>query len=196
MSKGKKIALFAIFAAIVIVVQILSTVVGKIFVIVAPTLAFVPILLAVITLGLWQGVGLGAVFSLVAMIFVVTGYDSFSYLMFSDQPVLTILLIFVKGCAAPLVAGLVYNALKFKLPKVSIWITSALLPIVNTGIFCIGTLLFYRGFLLNIFPSNGVFYTVFISLCGINFIVEFFVNLILTPVITDVKKVVENNNLV
>lgn len=196
MSKSKKLAFFAIFVALVIVVQVLSTVIGKLFGIVAPTLAFVPILIAIVILGFWQGVALGAVFSTVVLIFTVTGYDSFSLLIFQDQPILTIIMIYAKGCLAPAVAYLVYKALKNKMPKGSIWIASLLLPIVNTGIFCVGMLLFYRGFLLNVdipsFKGHNIFFIVFIALAGVNFLIEFFVNIILTPVVTDVKKVFDS----
>ena len=80
------------------------------------------------------------------------------------------------------------------MPKGSIWIASFLLPIVNTGIFCIGMLLFYKGTLSKIPDFNGLnfVYVVFISLAGINFLIEFFVNVILTPVIIDVKKVFDS----
>ena len=194
MSKSKKLAFFAIFVALVIIIQVLSTVIGKLFLITAPTLAFVPILLAIVTLGFWQGFALGAVFSTVVMVFNVSGYDGGAYAMFAYSPVLTILLIYVKGCLAPVVAGLVYKALKNKMPKGSIWISSALLPVVNTGVFCVGMLLFYRGYLS---PDNAMgfkdyFYTVFIVIAGVNFLIEFFVNIILTPVVTDVKKVFDS----
>ena len=124
MSKSKKIAFFAVFVALVIVVQVLSTVIGKVFAVVAPTLVFVPILIAIVTLGFWQGVALGAVFSTVVLIFTLTGTDSFSLMVFQDQPVLTVIMIYAKGCLAPVVAGLVYKALKNKMPKGSIVIKS------------------------------------------------------------------------
>lgn len=191
MSAAKMIAFLGIYIALVIVVQSLSTVIGKLFSVVAPTLAFVPILLAIITLGVWQGVVLGAVFSTVVLIFGLTGVDGFTSFVIQDQPALTIILIYLKGCLAPLVAGLVYKVLKDKMPKGSIWIASFLLPIVNTGIFCIGMLLFYKGTLSKIPDFNGLnmVYIVFISLAGVNFLVEFFANVILTPVVTDVKKI-------
>ena len=61
------------------------------------------------------------------------------------------------------------------MPKGSIWISSALLPVVNTGVFCVGMLLFYRGYLS---PDNAMgfkdyFYTVFIVIAGVNFLIEF-----------------------
>ena len=189
MSLSKQLAFLAIFVALVVVIQVLSTVLGKIFMVVAPTLVFVPILIAIVTLGFWQGVLLGGVFSTVVLIFTVTGYDSFSLLIFQDQPVLTVIMIYAQGCLAPVIAGLVYNALKNKMEKGSIWIASLLLPVVNTGVFCLGMLVFYKGFLVETFKSDNVFYIVFITLAGVNFLVEFFANVILTPVVTDVKKI-------
>lgn len=196
MSKSKKIAFFAVFVALVIVVQVLSTVLGQFFRIVAPTLAFVPILLAIVTLGYWQGVALGAVFSTVVLIFTASGYDPGSYAIFNYSPVLTVLLIYVKGCLAPVVAGIIYKVLKNKMPKGSIWVCSAILPIINTGVFCLGMLLFYRGYfrLQNITDFKGILYTVFIAIAGVNFLIEFFINIILTPVVTDVKKVFDKGN--
>lgn len=188
MSKSKKIAYMALFTALVIILQCISTIVGKVFLVTPPTLAFVPILLAIVVFGIWEGVYLGGVFSLVVLIFGLTGYDAFTYGMIQYMPLVTILLIFVKGMVAPLVACFVYNLLKKAMPKVAIWIASALLPIVNTGVFCLGAFLF-KSHLYAIGLQGNIFAIIFLTLAGTNFLIEFIVNVVVTPAVIVVKRV-------
>ena len=187
MTKTKKITYLAVLSALVIVLQCISTVLGATWKVV-PTLALIPIILGAIILGVWQGAFLGFVFSTVVFIFGISGYDAFTYAMIQYNPVLTIFLIYFKGCLAAFVAGLVYKFTKNKLPKASVWFASALCPIINTLTFCLALFL-YVPFINDLGLDGNLMYTVFITFAGVNFLIEFALNLILTPAVITVRNV-------
>ena len=147
MTKSKRITYLAIFSALVIVLQSFTSFIGvngiwK----VAPTFALIPIVLGGVILGVWQGAFLGFVFSTVVLIFGLTGYDLFTNGMIQYNPILAVLLIYAKGCCAGFVSALVYRLMKNKFPKLSVWFSSALCPLVNTGLFCVGAFFFKNYF--------------------------------------------------
>ena len=187
MKESKQITYRAILTAIVIVLQCVSTVIGVSWRVV-PTLALIPIVLGVIVLGTWQGVFLGFVFSSVVLMFGLSGYDAGTYAMIQYNPILSILLIYVKGCVAPLVAGIAYKLTKKAYPRASIWIASALCPIVNTLLYCLG-MFFFLDFLREAGYNQNALYLVFLFLPGINFVLEFILNMVLTPVVIRVNTI-------
>lgn len=187
MTKSKQITYLAILSALVIIFQCIATVLGVTWRVV-PTLALIPIILGVVILGVWQGTFLGFVFSTVVFIFGVSGYDAGTYSMIQYNPVLATLLIYVKGCAAPFVSGMVYNLMKNKYPNASVWVASALCPIVNTAIYCFG-MFFFLDFLRASGFNQNAMYLIFIFLPGVNFLIEFTLNLVLTPAVVTVNRV-------
>ncbi len=187
MTKSKRITYLAILSALVILFQCMATVIGVTWKVV-PTLALIPIILGVVILGVWEGTFLGFVFSTVVFIFGISGYDAGTYAMIQYKPVLATLLIFVKGCMAPFVAGIVYKLTKNKLPRASIWIASALCPIVNTLLYCLG-MFFFLDFLRGAGYNQNAMYLVFIVLPGVNFLIEFTLNIVLTPAIVRVSSI-------
>lgn len=187
MTKSKQITYLAILSSLVIIFQCIATVLGVTWRVV-PTLALIPIILGVVMLGVWQGTFLGFVFSSVVFIFGISGYDAGTYAMIQYKPVLATLLIYVKGCAAPFVSGIVYNLLKNKFPKASVWVASALCPIVNTALYCFG-MFFFLDFLRAGGMNQNAMYLIFIFLPGVNFLIEFTLNLVLTPAVVTVNRV-------
>ena len=63
---------------------------------------------------------------------------------------------------------------------------AVLCPVVNTGIFIIGMMLFYMSTLESWAGGQAVIYYVIFGLTGINFLVELAVNLILSSGITSI----------
>lgn len=151
------------------------------------SLVLIPIVLGSCILGPLSGAFLGFVFSLIVFIYGVTGADTFTFIMFGANPFATILIIFTKGILAGLVPGLLFKLLAPKNEKVAIVIAALSAPIVNTAIFVLFTLIFGSSFAAA-FVNNGfiesataLVYFLFIGCAGINFIVEFCVNLIAIP---------------
>lgn len=194
---AKNIAYLAVLLALVIVLQIWG---GLIRIGTTPlSFVLVPIVLGGILLGVWAGCFLGFVFGLITLLMGLAA-DPFTSYLFASSPVMTILICLVKGTAAGLVPALVYKALKNKNSYVAIFLAAACAPIANTGIFIIGCLIIsgtMTGW-MEYAVSQGWMETVqalpyylFIVLAGINFIIEFAINLILAPAIHRVVIVVE-----
>lgn len=99
------------------------------------------------------------------------------------NPAATVLICFLKCTLAGVAAGYVYKLLKNKNKLVALIVASILVPIINTGIFAIGSLIFFRSFLESgiseKFPNIGAFLIFGIILW--NFIFEFASSLILGP---------------
>ena len=174
-----------VLMALVIVLQVFagSIKVGP----VSFTLSLVPIVLGAILYGPVVGAFLGGVFGLVVTVATVTGADPGAYMMFEKLPVLTVILCLVKGIAAGLVAGLICRAFeKIGRSVPGIILAAVACPIVNTGLFCVFLLAFYRdvaaAWMGGTTYSNLLVY-VLLGIVGVNFLVELGVNVILAPAI-------------
>ena len=90
------------------------------------------------------------------------------------SPVGTVIACLLKCTIAGLVAGLLFKLFKNKNNLIGLIISSLLVPIINTGIFSVVCLLFFRPFLESgvseTFPNIGAF--LIFGVIGINFIVE------------------------
>lgn len=181
----------ALFAALVVILQTFVAIPLGMFTI---TLTLVPIMLGAILFGPASGAFLGGVFGVVVAIQVVTGAaGALSSAMFLQTPVVTIVLCLLKGIAAGWVSGIVYRALANKEKKKTGVILSAVsCPIVNTGIFALGLFVFYSG-LINTWAIDNAFANAFtfvmIGCIGLNFLVEFAVNVLLIPVVLRVIQI-------
>ena len=153
-------------------------------------------MLGAILFGPLSGAVLGGVFGVVVAIQVATGAAGYaSSVMLAQAPVITVVLCILKGAVAGLVSGLIYEAvIKFKKPELAVILSAVACPIVNTGIFCIGLAVFYNN-LLNAWALDGNFANAFtfiiLGLIGLNFLVEFTVNVLLIPVALRMIKIVK-----
>lgn len=184
----------AILAAFVIVLQFFVSIPIGAFTI---TLTLVPIMIGAILFGPATGALLGGIFGGVVSIQVVTGAAGIiSLTMFQYTPVVTIALCMLKGIAAGWIAGLIYRLFE-KLQKTMLGTVLAAVacPIVNTGLFAIGMLIFYQTLLrqwaIDYEYASAVSFLM-IGMIGLNFVVEFACNVVLIPavmrIITVVKK--------
>ncbi len=172
-------------AAVVIVLQVFCT-----FVKIGPfpfTLALTPIIIGAAIYGWRCGAFLGFIFS--ATVFIMgLGPDGGTLIpMIQYNLPATVVLCFLKGTAAGAVAGLVYKPLSKKSPMAAALTASALTPIVNTGIFALGMMSIFYGFLSGAATANGSSSPLgflYLTVIGLNFIVEFLVNIALGSVIT------------
>lgn len=62
---------------------------------------------------------------------------------------------------------------------------------MNTGIFCLGLILFFRPILISWAGGTDVLYYIIFSLLGINFLVELGVNIVLSPIVVRILKAVK-----
>lgn len=192
--KTYKLVGLAILTALIIVVQVLAS-----FFPMKPvsiTLALIPIVIGAAIYGKGAGAYLGAVFSVVVVLMCIFGVDLGGAMLWNANPFLCIVVCMLKGTAAGFCSGVVYRAVSKKNSTVAAALAGIVSPIVNTGIFILGLLLFFRPVLevwaLDKGYTDIVFYSLFI-LAGINFIIELGVNLIVNPVIVRVVNVVQKN---
>ena len=189
----RKLIYTAMFAAVVVVLQMFVSIPVGMFTI---TLTLVPVMLGAILFGPASGAILGGVFGVVVAIQVITGAAGpASTTMLLQAPVVTVMLCILKGVAAGWVSGLVYQAvMKINKPQLAVILSAVACPIVNTGIFCLGLTVFYNN-LLNEWAIAGEFANaitfIFLGLIGLNFVIEFAINVLLIPVALRMIKIVK-----
>ena len=177
----------ALLAALVVVLQ---TVASNIKVGPIPiTLTLVPIVIGAVLYGSGAGALLGAIFGLVTAVAGLTGYDAGTQALIQASPIWTILTCFVKATAAGWVAGLVYRALRKK-QTLGCVLAAMSAPVVNTGIFLLAMTTVLRSSLEAWAGGTDMVYYVFVVLTGVNFLVEFGVNAVLSAAIARIVKAV------
>lgn len=188
----QRLVVTAILAAIVIVLQIFVSIPIGSFTI---TLTLVPIMIGAILLGPSCGAFLGGVFGITVSIQVVTGAAGvLSFAMFEQKPVITIAICLLKGILAGLCSGWIFKLFeKLKKEKLGVILSAAACPIVNTGIFVTALFVFYYA-LMSQFAAEtsfaGAAAFIFIGIVGLNFVVEFAINVLLIPVVLRVIHIV------
>ena len=198
----------AIFAAIVVVVQLVGGAVkiGP----VSFSLVLVPIVIGGIIMGPASGAVLGLVFGVITLINGLTGADPFTFILLTSGvkgAIITPLICLVKATAAGYIAALIYKLFKNAANKrpagqgnglkiAGTFMAAAAAPIVNTGLFILGALTLSDVLAAN-FVAEGttVIYFLIIGCAGVNFIVEFLVNLVLAPGIYQIARAVSKGRV-
>lgn len=183
--KTLKLVQLGILLALVIVLQSISSV-G----VVTLCLCLIPITLGSMLLGWKYGAGLGAAFGVVAAFWGIIGKDFFTFLLFSVNPVMTILICLVKGTLAGIMPGLIYKwlsgAFKFKAGGLVAGIIASIsAPVANTGIFALGCFIIKNDIInvagqLSLDTSNFVT-LIFGTLISVNFFIELAINVVFSP---------------
>ena len=192
-NKISRMVQLAVLLAIVIFLQCFlgSIVVGA----TSFSVVLVPIVVGAILLGPGAGALLGFAFGLVVLIRGITGQDAFTNLLFVAQPLFTALICLGKGTAAGWVAGVVYKLLAKGSGFWASVAAAAVAPVVNTGLFILGGLTLVKGTLeanLGALGADSVLFFLVVICAGVNFLVEFAVNMVLSPAIYRVIRVLKN----
>lgn len=159
------------------------------------SLVLIPVVIGSVILGAKGGAILGAVFGLVVVIQCAMGIDAGGAILMSINPFLTVLICMVKGTAAGFVPGLVYRAIVGDKQDakardiVGAVVAAVSAPIVNTGLFIIGLSAFFNSTLVEWAGGANVMLYIITGLVGINFLIEFFINVIVSPAISTIIKV-------
>jgi len=189
-AKLRRMVTIALLMAVVIVLQIICT-----FIKFGPfsiTLALTPIVIGAAIFGWKTGAFLGFIFSIVVYFTGLMGWDGgFVLALTAESAIGTMLLCLVKGTAAGAVAGLLYQPLTRKSPKYASLAVSIAAPLTNTGLFAVGILTVFYGFLSNTASAAGEnpIGLLFLGWIGLNFIVEFVVNVMCSSVITQLVNI-------
>lgn len=183
----RKLTGLSIFTAIVVVLQVLCT-----FVKFGPfsiTLALAPIIIGAAVYGKNTGAYLGFVFGLVVLITGILGWDGgVVMLLMSENPIGCVLICLVKGTAAGWISGLVYELFARKSEHMGVIVAGVVCPVINTGLFIVGMLVFFLSTLESWAGAQAMIYYVIFGLTGINFLVELGVNILLSSGITRIIK--------
>ena len=144
--------------------------------------------------GIFVGGYLGLLFGVLTCFDALTG--GMTSFLFAKQPLLTILTCLTKGIFAGLVPAFLYALLRKKNSYVAVIVAAVSAPIVNTGLF-IAFMFIMLSTVKDFMQANSLgesaVYFLFIGCAGINFIVEVVINIVISPVIFTVQKIVKKN---
>lgn len=186
----KTLVLGGILTALVIILQMMGA-----FIRFGPfqiALVLIPIVVGAATCGIGMGGWLGFVFGMVVLI----NGDAAPFLAINIPG--TIITVLLKGAACGLAAALVYKLLEKKNTYLAVIAAAIVCPIVNTGVFLLGSVVFF----LNTIATwgaqegyNNVASYLFLGMVGGNFLVELLVNIILSPVIVRVLNIKKKSHI-
>lgn len=181
-----RLTTLAILTALVIVLQTVASGIriGPIPI----SLTLVPIVVGAVLLGPAAGAGLGAVFGLITIIAGISGADEFTNILWAASPFGLIVVAMGKAVLCGLAAGLIAKALA-KRETLGCILAALSAPIVNTGVFAIGMLTIFRPALQDFANGSNAVYYLFIVMVGVNFLVEFSVNAVLSAAIARIVQV-------
>ena len=179
----RKMTGLAIFTAIIVVLQVLCT-----FVRFGPfsiTLALAPIIIDTAMYGKGAGAYLGGVFGAVVLVTGLLGWDGGTVmLLMGINPLGCVLVCLLKGVAAGFFAGLCYELIAKKNDKLGVLISGIVCPVVNTGLFIVGMLVFFFDTLSGWAGGQNLLLYIIVGLTGVNFLAELAVNIVLSSGIT------------
>ncbi|MBP3377873.1 MAG: ECF transporter S component [Clostridia bacterium] len=169
----------AIMTAMVVILQLLATFTAF-FGPFSTAVALIPIVIGAVLCGPAVGAWLGLVFGIV----VIASGGAALFMAFSV--VGTFITVLAKGSLCGLAAGLIYKLMGKWNHYVAVITSSLICPVVNTGVFLLGCLIFFLPHDAEIAGAAGSTDTgmaLFIGFAMANFIFEIVMNIVLSPVI-------------
>ena len=182
----RQLTLASILTAIVFLLQYVGAVI-KIGTFSISTV-LIPIVIGAATCGAWVAAWLGFVFGIAVL---VSG-DAALFLAANWWG--TIITVLVKGAACGFAAGIVYRAVR-NISNEYLAVTAAAIvcPIVNTGVFLLGCVLFFLDTVSQLAASMGwegsIARFMLIAFVGVNFLVEMGINIFFTPIVVRLLKI-------
>lgn len=167
----------AILTALVIVLQFTGVLIR--FGMFSISLVLIPIVLGAAVCG-WKG---GAWLGLVFGAMVLASGDAAPFLAFNIPG--TIITVLLKGTLCGLCAGIVFRLLEKLNEYLAVIVAAIVCPVVNTGIFLLGSFVFFYDDIATWASAEGVntISYIFLVLIGGNFIFELIFNIVLAPIV-------------
>jgi len=172
----------AILAAIVVVLQSAGSFIR--FGSVPVSLVLIPIVVGAAMYGPGAGAALGGVFSIVVLLLPDTAF--FYGISFAG----TVVTVLVKGILAGWLSGLTFKALSSRNEWLAVILAAIVCPIVNTGLFALGSRLFFWSAYAEMGDGNAMMVLLTVMI-GFNFIAELVANMICAPVIVRILHAVK-----
>ncbi len=187
-NRVKKMAFIASFAALIVALQFFSNYVS--FGPVSITLSLIPVAVGAILFGPSAGLFLGLVNGLIVLV-----APSTLAIFMPHNAFATVFLCLFKMGFAGWVSGMIFRYLSQKNFTLAIVLSAISVPLVNTGIFILGTLVFFMP-IIEQFAGEGAsaISYLFLTFIGFNFIIEFVVNAGLSPVIISMVKLYDKQH--
>lgn len=185
--KVETMVMAALMTALVVVFQCIATY-TTFFGPFSTAIGLIPIVIGAVLCGPVIGGWLGFVFGIVV---IATGGAN---LFFAFHIFGTVVTVLVKGIACGVAAGAVYKLLERFNKIVALVVAALACPIVNTGIFLLGTVVFFMPFADAIAELLGLAvsgFAVFVALAFGNFLFEIGMSAVLSPVMIRVIDVAE-----
>lgn len=173
------LALLALLTAIVAVLQMMGIAIR--FGTFAVSMVGVPVIIGGALLGPGAGAWLGLVFGITVLA------SGDAALFFAWDPMATVAIVLLKGTLAGLAAGAFYRLLEKKSGFGAALAAAVAYPLVNTGVFFLGSMLFFMDDCVQFAASLGISGSgpavIAIVFIGFNFFFELGLDLVLCPVI-------------
>lgn len=193
-SKTLRLTQLSILAALVAVLQLISygIKIGTFNL----SLVLIPLVVGGALFGARAGTLLGGVFGVVVVLGCITGMDAGGNILWNVNPLLTAAVCLVKGMAAGGVGGLIATAFQKKgHPFAGVIVSAVTVPIINTGLFCGAMWFLFRDTLVAWAGGQDVVYYIFFGLVGVNFLIEFLINVILSPMTERIVRAVRRSKM-
>lgn len=180
----------AIMTAMVVILQLLATF-TTFFGPFSTAIGLIPIVIGAVLCGPAVGAWLGFVFGIVVLA------SGGAALFMAFSVIGAIVTVLVKGAACGFVSGLVYKLIGKWNHLVAVIASSLICPIVNTGVFLLGCLIFFLPHDAEIAAaaqSTATGMALFFGFAMANFIFEIIMNLVLSPVIVKLLSLRKKKN--
>lgn len=187
----------AMLIALIFVMQYLGTLASTPLRTIGIEFSFVliPIVVGAFLLGPVEGAILGFVFGAMTVVLTVIAPGTMTYILFTERPVLYVIVAMVKAIAAGLGSGLIYKGLdklmKGKAVYLRTVLAAATAPIINTGIFLLGMVCFFSDVIAEKWAGGTNIFLFLVGLIWINFIIEVGINIVLSPAIVRIVDAVK-----
>ncbi len=172
----KNMVLAALLTAIVFVLQFVFAALMRAGIF-SFSLVLVPIVIGAALCGSKIGAWLGFVFGVAVLL----SGDAGPFLAVNVPG--TIITVLVKGTLCGYLSGFTYEFLQKRTKTLSVFAAAIVCPVVNTGIFLIGCLIFFMDTITAWAGGTNVAQYMILGLVGINFLIELGCNLVLSPII-------------
>ena len=186
--KIQKLTVMAILTALVAVLSYFGGFI-KIGALASISLTLIPVVFGSALYGPFAGAWLGGVSGL---IFFTTADAAFWFSLSLPGTIVTVM---VKGILAGFFAGLAYKALSKVNQYLAVFVSAVVCPLVNTGIFLLGCILFFSDYVKSSSVEQGMsmFGFMIIFFVGLNFVFELLVNVVVSPAIVRVIQVIKKS---
>lgn len=176
----------AVLTALVVLLQYMGTFIR--FGPFAISLVLIPIVIGTATCGKRTGAWLGFIFGVVVLL----SGDATAFLTVNAPG--TILTVLIKGILCGYLSGLVFEG-SMKLFKGKVYpstvVSAIICPLVNTGVFVIGCLLFFMPTISQWANGTNAIKYMLVGMIGLNFLIEVAVNIVFSPIIVRILNAVK-----